>query len=93
MVLLSILVIVLAERIIALLPVACFVPLQQVLAVSMHHVPSSMVLLSIPKIVLAEQVIALLPVACFVPLQQWFVTLEHASLQKILAVSKGCLDR
>jgi hypothetical protein len=57
---LSILKVVRAERVIALLPMVCFVRRHSILALSIHRAPSKMVLLSIPKIVLAEQVIALL---------------------------------
>jgi hypothetical protein len=48
---------------------ACFARLQQILAVSIHHVPSKMVLLSIPKVVLAGRVIARLPMVYFAHLQ------------------------
>jgi hypothetical protein len=69
MVLLSIPKVVLAARVIARLPMVCFVRRQQILAVSMHHVLSKMVLLPIPKVVLAARVIARLPMVCFAHLQ------------------------
>ena len=58
-----------------LVVMVCIALRQQILAVSMHHVPSTMVLLPIPKVVLAARVNALLPMVCF------------ACLQQILAVS------
>jgi hypothetical protein len=86
MVLLSILKVVRAERVIALLlPMACFVHRPQILAV-MHHVLSLMVVQSILKVVLAERVIAqLLPVVCFVRRPQILaVLMRHALLQMVL---------
>jgi len=61
MVLLSIPKVVRAERVIALLPMVCFVRRHSMLALSIHHAPLKMVLLSIPNIVLAVRVTALLP--------------------------------
>ena len=59
-------VVVLAERVIARLPMVCFVRRPQILAVLMHHALLLMVVLSILEVVLAERLIVLYQMDCIV---------------------------
>ena len=80
----KVMLVVLVERVIALLPMVRFAHRQQILAVITQHAPSKMALLSIPKIVLAARVIARLPLGCFARRQQILAGSHHAPLIMVL---------